>query len=152
MSARKCNLPIALRMQPLSLKNIFPVCYILGYNTLQSHWGLPTYRKEVAYCFRRHIHHEEERNRVFRVAVNRQCISSQPIGLCLSQMSLLFVNFVVETPFLGAFAKLRTLTNRKHFLVCPCGGIPFPLDGFSWNLILEYFSKIYQGNTYLIKL
>jgi len=27
-----------------------------------------------------------------------------------------------------------------------------PLDGFSWNLIFEYFSKLYQENSCFIKI
>jgi hypothetical protein len=50
--------------------------------------------------------------------------------------------------FLGAFAKLRKAT--LCFSVClsislsfrPLGKTRFPLDGFLWNFIFDYFSKI----------
>jgi hypothetical protein len=44
----------------------------------------------------------------------------------------------------GAFAKLRKETITLSCLsVCPHGTFRLLLDGFSWNLMLEYFSKIY---------
>jgi hypothetical protein len=48
------------------------------------------------------------------VAVNGHSISSKPIGLWLSHMSLLFVHFVVEAPLLGAFAKLRNFPKNER--------------------------------------
>jgi len=84
---------------------------------------------------------EEERNRVFRVPVNGHNISSQPIGLCLSHMPLLFFHFVVEAPFLGAFAKLRTLLKVDRFLVCPYRRTPFPPDDFHGILCSNIFRK-----------
>jgi hypothetical protein len=57
---------------------------------------------------------------------------------------------------LGAFAKLRkgtislvisiSLSARLH------GQTRLPLNWFSWNLIFEYFSKIYRKNLSLIKM
>jgi hypothetical protein len=47
---------------------------------------------------------------------------------------------------LGAFAKLRKATINfvmsVRLFVCPHGTTRLPLDGFSWNLIFESFSKI----------
>jgi hypothetical protein len=45
---------------------------------------------------------------------------------------------------LGAFAKFRKATLNFGVSVRPSSGLP--LDGFSWNLILKYFSKIYREN------
>ena len=51
--------------------------------------------------------------------------------------------------FWGEFAKLRKATTSfvcpsvlPSF--CPHGTIRLPLDGFSWNLTLEYFSKYFE--------
>jgi len=51
--------------------------------------------------------------------------------------------------FLGAFAKLWNAIVIFVISVCPSirpsarphGTARFPLDGFSWNLVFEYFSK-----------
>jgi hypothetical protein len=54
----------------------------------------------------------------------------------------------IATRFRGAFAKLRKPTPSFVMSVClsvfvrPLGTTRFPLNGFSWNLIFEYFSKI----------
>jgi hypothetical protein len=60
--------------------------------------------------------------------------------------------------FLGTFANLRNATTiyvisvrlsiRPSF--CPCGTTWLTLDGFSWNLTFEYFSKICQENSSFI--
>ena len=46
---------------------------------------------------------------------------------------------------LGAFLKLRKETisflMSVHMSVCPRETFRLPLDGFSWNLIFEYFSE-----------
>jgi hypothetical protein len=48
--------------------------------------------------------------------------------------------------YLGAFAKLRKVAISFFMSVrpsiCPHGTTRVSLDGFSWNLIFEYFSKI----------
>ena len=63
--------------------------------------------------------------------------------------------------FLGAFAKLRKATiscvmavcpSDVRTYVCPHGTTRFLLGGFSWNLIFENFSKIYQENSGVIKI
>jgi len=59
--------------------------------------------------------------------------------------------------FLGAFAKLRKrLLASSCLFVCPSvrphGSARLPLDGFSWNLIFEYFSKICRENSRFIKI
>ena len=49
------------------------------------------------------------------------------------------------SPFLGAFAKLRKAISSFIMSVrpsvCPHEKTRLPLDGFSWNLIFEYFRK-----------
>ena len=58
--------------------------------------------------------------------------------------------------FLGAVAKLRKATISPAMIVClsvrPNGITRFPLDGFSWNFIFEYFSKICRENSSFIKI
>jgi hypothetical protein len=59
--------------------------------------------------------------------------------------------------FVGAFAKLRKVTISfvmyvRLSSVRPHGTARLPHDGFSWNLILTYFSKICQENLSLIKI
>ena len=49
--------------------------------------------------------------------------------------------------FIGTFAKLRKSTISFVMSVRP----HLPLDGFSWNLIFEYFSKICRENSSFIK-
>jgi len=48
--------------------------------------------------------------------------------------------------FLGVFAKMSKATvsfvMSVHPPVCLHGTTRFPLDGFAWNFIFEYFSKI----------
>jgi hypothetical protein len=55
---------------------------------------------------------------------------------------------------LGAFAKLRKATIRFVMSVCPSvsplGTTRILLDGFSWNFIFEYLSKICQENSSFI--
>jgi hypothetical protein len=58
--------------------------------------------------------------------------------------------------FLGAFAKFRKgrLASSYLYLISsarPHGTSRLPLDEFSWNLILEYFSKICQEIQALLK-
>jgi len=43
---------------------------------------------------------------------------------------------------LGAFEKLRNETMTFVVSVLPHGTTRLPLDGFSWNLIFEYFSSL----------
>jgi hypothetical protein len=67
--------------------------------------------------------------------------------------------------FLGAFAKLRKVTMAfvtspvcpsiglsvcLSLCLCPHGTTQLPLDGFSWNLIFEYFWKICRENSSFI--
>jgi hypothetical protein len=58
--------------------------------------------------------------------------------------------------FLSAFAKLRKATvsvvMSVRLSVCLRGTTQLPLDGFSWNLIFESFSKIYWENSRFIKI
>jgi hypothetical protein len=49
---------------------------------------------------------------------------------------------VLEVIILGAFVKFRKATISFFMSVCPFfprGATRLPLDGFSWNLIFEYF-------------
>jgi hypothetical protein len=61
--------------------------------------------------------------------------------------------YVCYSPFLGAFAKLR---KKRLLISClsvrPHGTTPLPLDGFSWNLIFEDFSKICPEDSNSIKI
>jgi hypothetical protein len=58
--------------------------------------------------------------------------------------------------FVGAFAKLRKATINFVMSVCRSvcahGTSRRSLDGFSWNLIFEYFLKICGENSRLIKI
>jgi len=45
--------------------------------------------------------------------------------------------------FLGAIAELRKVTINFITSVRPRGKTRLPLDGFSWNMISEYCSKIF---------
>jgi len=54
--------------------------------------------------------------------------------------------------FLGAFAKLRKGTASFVLSVCPHGTTRLPLDGFSWNLLLVIFRKIFRENSSLVKI
>ena len=58
-------------------------------------------------------------------------------------------NVLYTTPkslFLGAFAKLRIATISFDVSLHPHGTTRLPLDGFTWNLLLEYFSNICHEN------
>jgi hypothetical protein len=68
---------------------------------------------------------------------------------------------VVRCPFLlkqfsGAFAKLRKATisciMSVRLSVYQCGITWLPPDGFSWNLICQYFSKVYRENSSFVKI
>ena len=56
------------------------------------------------------------------------------------------------TSFLGAFAKVRKATISFLMCVRPHGMARLLLDGFSWNLIFEYFSKIFGDSSSFIKI
>jgi len=53
--------------------------------------------------------------------------------------------------FAFIFRLFRKIAKGDYWLchVCPPGTARLPLDGFSWNLVFEYFSKICQGNSFL---
>ena len=54
---------------------------------------------------------------------------------------------------LGAFAKFRKAPiNFVMSVLRPHGTTRLPLDGFSWNLIFDSFSKICQENSNFIKI
>jgi hypothetical protein len=53
---------------------------------------------------------------------------------------------------LGAFAKLRKATISFVMCVCPSAWhISVPSGEFSWNLVFEYFSKVFGEDLSLIK-
>jgi hypothetical protein len=54
--------------------------------------------------------------------------------------------------FLGMFAKLVKATVSFVMSVCPHGTFRLPLDGFSSNLIFEYFPKICRENLRFIEI
>jgi len=56
-------------------------------------------------------------------------------------------HYVGKMQFLGAFAKLRNAIISFVMSVCPHGTTRLPLDGFSWNLVFEYFSKFRRENS-----
>jgi hypothetical protein len=47
---------------------------------------------------------------------------------------------------------LTTSCPSVHLSICPHGAIRPPLNGFSWNFVFEYFSKIFPGNSRFIKI
>ena len=54
--------------------------------------------------------------------------------------------------FPGAFAKSSTVTFSFALSVRPRGTTRLPLDGFSWNLIFEYFWKMCRENSSSMKM
>ena len=61
--------------------------------------------------------------------------------------------------FIGAFAKLQQVTisfvmscRSVCLYVCPHGTTQLPLDGFSWDLMFEYFLKMCQENSSFIEI
>jgi len=58
--------------------------------------------------------------------------------------------------FLGAFAKLRkasiSCVMSVRLFVCPHGTTRLPLDGFSWIVVFEYFSKNCREDSRFIKI
>ena len=54
--------------------------------------------------------------------------------------------------FLGACTELRKATVSFVAFLCPYGTTRLPLDGFSWNLIFENFSKICGESPIFIKI
>jgi hypothetical protein len=59
---------------------------------------------------------------------------------------------VVFCYFLGSFAKLRKAAISFVISARPHGTTRLPLDGFSWNLIFEDFSKNCRENSSFIKI
>jgi hypothetical protein len=57
------------------------------------------------------------------------------------------------SPFLlGRFEKLRKATVSFVMSVCPRATTRLPLDPFSWNMIFDYFLKIYPESSKFIKI
>jgi hypothetical protein len=76
------------------------------------------------------------------------CTYVSSIFNCRKKWSFFFRNLSLKqletttTSINGAFAKLREAIINFVMSVCPHGTTRLPLDGFSWNMILKYFSKI----------
>ena len=68
--------------------------------------------------------------------------------LAVSHTSFNFFNAVANI----LIGRVRKIATTDYYLrhVCPSvspyGTTPLLLDGFSWNLIHEYFSKIFREN------
>jgi hypothetical protein len=67
------------------------------------------------------------------------------------------VKHILFLQFLGVFAKLRKATVMFIMSVRPSflrlhDTSRLPLDRFSWNLILEHFSRIFRGHLTFIKI
>jgi hypothetical protein len=92
------------------------------------------------YCFCDHVHMKNEI--CWRIDKSRYNISA---FVYLMDYSC-YVNLVY---ILSTFAKLRKrlLTSSFRPSVRRHGTSLLPLDGFSLNLIFEYFSKIYRENS-----
>jgi hypothetical protein len=66
-------------------------------------------------------------------------------------------DFLSVNRLLGAFGKLRK-ANRLLASSCLSISVPLrgttrlPVDGFSWNFMFEYFSKICRGDASFIKI
>jgi hypothetical protein len=60
----------------------------------------------------------------------------------------------ISTALLTAFAKLRLKKTVVGFVryIGPHGTTRLPLDGFSWKLALQYFSKNYRDDSNFIKI
>ena len=72
-----------------------------------------------------------------------------PYGLLFRQYN----NYIKLThSFLGAFTKLRTATISSVMSVRRQGRTRLQMDGFTSNLIFEYFSKICQENSSFINI
>jgi hypothetical protein len=60
----------------------------------------------------------------------------------------LHVSFIGLNVFIDAFAKLCKATLSFVMFALPHGTTWLPLDVFSWNLILDYFSMICRENSF----
>jgi hypothetical protein len=60
--------------------------------------------------------------------------------------------FSFEDTSLGAFAKSRIATISFETSICLHKIFRLPLDGFLWNLIFEYFSKICRETSSFVKI
>ena len=61
----------------------------------------------------------------------------------------------IELEILGAFVKFQKATVSFFMSVRPSARMEqlgYPLYRFRWNLVFEYFSKIYRENSNLIKI
>jgi hypothetical protein len=71
--------------------------------------------------------------------------------VCLSEQRATFAFYSINSLALGAFAKFRKTVISFFMSVCPHGRTQLPLEGFSWNLMCEDFSKTYRENWGLVK-
>ena len=73
---------------------------------------------------------------------------------CFFSLSCVWVLFIVLSGVV--FRRVRNIANSDCYLrhvcpsVCPHVTTRLPLDGFSWNLISEYFSNICRENSSFI--
>jgi hypothetical protein len=75
-----------------------------------------------------------------------------PNGQLFSDMINSVSIFKPREQILGGLTKLRTMAISFTPSVCPHGTTRPPVDGFSWNLTFEYFSKIFKENSGLINI
>jgi hypothetical protein len=97
-------------------------------------------------------HYKYKQDRKYRQTEHRGAFVSSLLDA--AQMGVLFNS--LWSRFWGTFANLRKATI-SHVVpvctsVCPHAKTRRPLDGFSWNLIFEYSSKICTENTHFIKI
>jgi hypothetical protein len=70
----------------------------------------------------------------------------------LEKHDVMLLLYMYVTRFVRAFAKLRKATISCIMSVRPHATPRLPLDGFSWNLIFQYFSKICLKNSSFVKI
>ena len=84
---------------------------------------------------------------VFPVTWRRNC-KSRTLN---AERSLFVIDYYTLSVLKKFQVKLRSLAVSVSG-VCPHGTTPLPLDGFSGNLVFEYFSKICWENSSFIKI
>ena len=73
-----------------------------------------------------------------------ESVTARKVCLNLSYFGIAAKKKVYNLRSLGAFAKLRNVTVSFLMSVSPHWITRFPLDGFSWSFILQYFSQFCQ--------
>ena len=82
-----------------------------------------------------------------------QCVHSLAVGELVKTTVFLWQTVsVLDYQFLGAFAKLRKITISYFMSVRPHGTTRLPLEGFLWNFMFDYFSKMYREYLSLIRI